>query len=1004
MKVWQAGSHLSEERGGKVGDWSWKQSRRRIRMLIGLVTPYRARTAGAIVSLLAFTLVALVPPLLAKLAVDQGIKEGDLRTLAWIVLAFVVVGLLTFALSSVQTYLTGWVGERALADLRIRLFEHLQRLSLGYFERNRTGAIISRITNDVEALDTLITDGVTSLVQNVMLLVGTAVVLFVLDWRLALATLSVIPLMALATVWFRVRSNRAYRRVRERIGLVTATLAEDIAGMRVVQSYAREPRNQSSFRGINSRYRDANYETIVLNGLYFPAVDFLASLATAIVLGYGGYLLVNDQISIGTLLAFFLYLANFFDPVQQLSQLYNTFLSATAALDKIIEVLDEEPEIVDTPAALALPRIDGHVRFENVRFGYGELAEVLHGITLDVPAGTSVALVGQTGAGKSTIAKLIARFYDVREGRITIDGHDVREVEQKSLRRQLGVVPQEGFLFAGTVAENIAFARPDATEGGDRAGSDSGGRRRLDPRARGRVRDAARRAWVQALARAAPADRVRASASRRSENPDPRRGDLVGRYRHRAGDRAGAAEAPRRANGLRDRAPAVDDPERRPHRRPRPRADRRAGHARGADAARRRLPGPVRRLGRARRLTCFFAGPPRAYLETLSASYAERSIEESDDPPLVGGGSRSDPSGVLRLRDLPELCSGPGPRSVRAVELLAATTLAGEDEKNGPGGNSAHETLQPLGRAVAAEDCDCDGLDGLERKHEGCCCAACRRLPHRSLARAVRHDGPEARARRRRFEEDLAPHREAEPADPPSLDVGARREERDRSVDIPGGAPAERVRIPFARAVPPHVDREDAVPVPDEHARMRGRASPVGDENDGCAVARWNVRSVKCEAVLRRERDRSCRRPEPRRRRLSSRPVGRDDRCRDGNDEPGDEKHRYQAEPGAAGEPPAVMVAASPEDVKTRRPGAPAPPRRAGGPSRPPRARDRRRHRPRRLLLRRATTRPGRAPSRRPRPGGHGAPRPTRARESRGGSPSERRGRATPFRPPVSRR
>jgi len=465
MKVWQAGSHLSEQRGGKVGDWSWKQSRRRIRMLIGLVTPYRARTAGAIVFLLAFTLVALVPPLLAKLAVDQGIKSGDLQTLVWIVLAFVVVGLLSFALSSVQTYLTGWVGERGLADLRIRLFEHLQRLSLGYFERNRTGAIISRITNDVEALDTLITDGVTSLVQNVMLLVGTAVVLFVLDWRLALATLSVIPLMALATVWFRVRSNRAYRRVRERIGLVTATLAEDIAGMRVVQSYAREPQNQSSFRGINTRYRDANYETIVLNGLYFPAVDFLASLATAIVLGYGGYLLVNDQISIGTLLAFFLYLANFFDPVQQLSQLYNTFLSATAALDKIIEVLDEEPEIVDAASALALPRIAGHVRFEDVTFGYGDLAEVLHGISLDVPAGTSVALVGQTGAGKSTIAKLIARFYDVREGRITIDGHDVREVEQKSLRRQLGVVPQEGFLFAGTVAENIAFARPDATMG-----------------------------------------------------------------------------------------------------------------------------------------------------------------------------------------------------------------------------------------------------------------------------------------------------------------------------------------------------------------------------------------------------------------------------------------------------------------------------------------------------------------------------------------------------------
>ena len=204
-----------------------------------------------------------------------------------------------------------------------------------------------------------------------MLLVGTAVVLFVLDWRLALATLAVIPLMAVLTAWFRIRSNRAYRRVRERIGLVTATLAEDISGMRVVQSYAREPRNQPASGASTTRYRDANYETIVLNGLYFPAVDFLSSLATAIVLGFGGYLLLHDQVTVGTLLAFFLYLANFFDPVQQLSQLYNTFLSATAALDKIMEVLDEEPEIVDAPGAVALPRIEGHVRFEDVRFGYG---------------------------------------------------------------------------------------------------------------------------------------------------------------------------------------------------------------------------------------------------------------------------------------------------------------------------------------------------------------------------------------------------------------------------------------------------------------------------------------------------------------------------------------------------------------------------------------------------------------------------------------------------------
>ncbi len=463
MKVWQAGSHLTDERGARVADWSWHRTRRRLGLLARLTLPYKLRTALAIGSLLAFTVVGLAPPFLAKLAVDKGIRQHDLHALAVIVGAFLAAGIASLFLSAAQTYQTGWVGERVLADLRNRLFAHLQRLSLGFFERNRTGAIISRITNDVEALDQLVTDGVTSLVQNTLLLVGTAVVLLILDWRLALATLTIVPLVALATAWFRIRSNRAYRRVRERIGLVTATLAEDIAGMRVVQSFTREPVNQEGFRGINDRYREANYETVVLNGIYFPAIDFLSSLATAIVLGYGGYLLIHHQVTIGTLLAFTLYLANFFDPVQQLSQLYNVFLSAVAALDKIMEVLEAEPDVVDASTAIDLPLATGHVRLDHVRFGYGELPEVLHDIDLEVPAGTTVALVGQTGAGKSTIAKLLARFYDPREGRITVDGHDLRDVTQQSLRRQLGIVPQEGFLFAGSVAENIAFGRPDAS-------------------------------------------------------------------------------------------------------------------------------------------------------------------------------------------------------------------------------------------------------------------------------------------------------------------------------------------------------------------------------------------------------------------------------------------------------------------------------------------------------------------------------------------------------------
>jgi ABC-type multidrug transport system fused ATPase/permease subunit len=463
MRVWQPGGHLMAERGAEVGDWSWRRTRRRLATLWQLTRPYKTRTLLSALSLLAATATALAPPFLAKYAVDDGIRQHDLQKLWWIVGAFVFAGLANWGMSYLQTYLTGWVGERMLADLRNRLFSHLQRLSLGYFERNRAGVIISRLTNDVEALDQLVTDGVTTLVQSTLTLVGTAILLFVLDWRLALATLAVIPFMSIATVIFRVRSTRAYRDVRERLGLVTATLAEDIAGMRMVQAFTREEQNKRNFQGVAERYRDANMQTVMLNGWYFPFVDLLSSVALAVVLGYGGHLYFDGAVTIGTLFAFMLYVQNFFDPVQQLSQLYNTFLSATAALDKIMDVLDAEPQVVDTPAAKPLPPVEGRVRFEDVRFSYGTGPEVLHGLDLDVAAGTTVALVGHTGAGKSTIAKLLARFYDPTHGRITIDGHDLRDVTQESLRRQLGIVPQEGFLFAGTVTENIAFGRPDAT-------------------------------------------------------------------------------------------------------------------------------------------------------------------------------------------------------------------------------------------------------------------------------------------------------------------------------------------------------------------------------------------------------------------------------------------------------------------------------------------------------------------------------------------------------------
>jgi ABC-type multidrug transport system fused ATPase/permease subunit len=451
------------QRGAEVDDWSWRRTRRRLGTLARLTAPYRTRTIFSVFSLLLATATALAPPLLAKYAIDDGITKNNLSTLWWIVVAFLLAGLANWGMSYVQTYLTGWVGERILADLRIKLFGHLQRLSLGFFERNRAGVIISRLTNDVEALDQLVTDGVTTLVQSTLTLIGTAILLFILDWRLALATLAVIPIMSVGTILFRIHSSRAYAAVRERLGLVTATLAEDIAGMRIVQAFTRENRNIAHFREVADGYREANMRTVVLNALYFPFVDLVSSVALAVVLGYGGHLYFQGAITLGTLFAFLLYVQNFFDPVQQLSQLYSTFLSATAALDKIMDVLDEEPQVVDEPGAGELPPVKGHVLFEHVRFGYGDGSDVLHDLDLDVPAGTTVALVGHTGAGKSTIAKLLARFYDPRDGRITIDGIDLREVSQASLRHQLGIVPQEGFLFAGTVAENIAFGRPDAS-------------------------------------------------------------------------------------------------------------------------------------------------------------------------------------------------------------------------------------------------------------------------------------------------------------------------------------------------------------------------------------------------------------------------------------------------------------------------------------------------------------------------------------------------------------
>ena len=438
---------------------------RRGRTLGRFARPYTRRAIVAAFTLLVATVASVAGPLAAKEVIDRGIRTGDYNRVVLWVAVFLVIVMAGWIATAAQSYLTSWVGERVLADIRVAVFAHVQRLDLGFFERTPAGVVISRLTNDVEAMNSMVTDGPTTLLQNTLTLIGSAIVLLVLDWRLALATLSVFPAMAIGTVIFRRYSARAYRRTRERMGDVTASLQEDISGVRVVQAFRREDANYRSFIAVNDRYRYANVQTVNAASIYFPFVSLLSAVATAVVLGYGGILVFDGQLSPGALFAFIGLLSNFFDPVQQLSQFYQTMLAAMAALEKIVEVLETEPAMADAPGAGELPQIAGSVEFENVHFSYSRTStEVLHGVSFAAEPGQTVALVGHTGAGKSTVVKLLARFYDPTSGRVLIDGTDVRDVTARSLRSQLGIVPQESFLFSGSVRSNIAFGRPEATD------------------------------------------------------------------------------------------------------------------------------------------------------------------------------------------------------------------------------------------------------------------------------------------------------------------------------------------------------------------------------------------------------------------------------------------------------------------------------------------------------------------------------------------------------------
>jgi len=441
------------------------QRGRKVRWMLRLLLPYRGRVAAALLALLAATGAALAPPYLAGQAIDAAILTGDLDALYLIAAAFlgaaVVYALATFA----QTYLVGWVGTRALQDLRERVFTHLQTMSIGFFTRRSPGVLISRMTNDIEALSQLVSNGIVTLISSSLTLVGVVVILILLDPKLALITFLTFPLLAIASLIFRVASSGAYRLTRERIAAVTAYIQETVSGVRVVRSFGQEPRHRAAMTGLNERHRAAHMKTVYLNASYFPAVELLSAVGTAVILLYGGYQSIEGAIQIGVIVAFVGYLQTFFDPIQQLSQLYTTYQQGMAALDKIFNLLDTEPDMVDAADAIDPGELRGEIEMQGVWFAYEEPEWALRNVDLHVPPGQTLALVGSTGAGKSTFAKLVARFYDPQRGRVLVDGHDLRGVRQAALRRRLGIVPQEGFLFSGTVAENISFGRPEAGRG-----------------------------------------------------------------------------------------------------------------------------------------------------------------------------------------------------------------------------------------------------------------------------------------------------------------------------------------------------------------------------------------------------------------------------------------------------------------------------------------------------------------------------------------------------------
>ncbi len=459
---------MSDEDLGKVFEW------RLMKRLIGYMTPYKKQASLGILSMLVLQASNIVQPLLPGLAFDR-VRAHDTNGLFLFVGLFALDALVSWMAQYQQTYQMTWVGQHALYHVAGDMFDHIVHLSLGFFDRNETGRIMARVQNDVTVLQNLLSSSLVSTTGNLLSLIGIVVTMFIINWELAALTSMVIPLFALILFFWQGFARRSFRSARATISVVNASLQENVSGVRVIQSLGRENVNSRQFEEANMANLEANLGASRVSAATQPIVETVSAISLALVIFFGGSMAIDGSLSVGMLFSFMLYVDRFFEPVRMITQQYNQLQRATVAAERIFEILDTPSDVKEKPDAFDLPKIDGHVRYENVRFAYVSDVDVLRDFDLEIKPGERVAFVGQTGAGKTTIISLLMRFYDVTSGRILVDGHDIRDVTIHSLRSQMGIVLQEPVLFTGTVGDNIRYARPAASDEEVRAAAEAVG-------------------------------------------------------------------------------------------------------------------------------------------------------------------------------------------------------------------------------------------------------------------------------------------------------------------------------------------------------------------------------------------------------------------------------------------------------------------------------------------------------------------------------------------------